>query len=1028
MLKINQLYIYLLLLLNCLLKCNVYAQEAVELKGLVKDSLERPIDGVSVIVKNKPGFGTSTDNQGHFVLRTVKNEVLVFSSVGYEKKEFFFNGTNLNIEIILKEVGNNELDEVVAVGYGTQRKVSTVAALTTVAPEALKTPTASITNALGGQVAGVITQQKSGEPGYSNSTFWIRGINTFGANQGALVLVDGIDRGSIDDISADDIESFTILKDAAATAVYGVRGANGVVLITTKKGKEGKPTFSTRLERGYLSPARLQDFENSYNYARLANEAKAVRELSPLYSREELEIIKHGLDPDIYPDINWRDYVMRNSTNNTNFNVSTSGGGETARYYVSAAYYNESGLYKFDDLNKYNTNVNLNRYSFRTNVDINITKSTLASVGVGGYVSDRNFPGIGSSDIWGSLANLTPITVPVRYSSGEMASYGAGNMANPYVLLSQTGFIKNWTNRIESNLRVNQDLSVLLKGLKAHVLYSFDANNHHDINRTKFPELWRASRERDRNGDLILRKVTEQTPLQFSKSAHGDRRNYLEGAINYSHTFGDHDVSALLLYNQSDLVRSNANDEIASIPYRIQGVAGRATYGFRSKYLLEVNFGYNGSENFEKKSQYGFFPSIGAGWVISEEDYIKKNFSFISLLKVRGSHGEVGNDQIGGGKRFPYISFVNLEAGGGGTFGDYGNNGFAGLTEGDLGADNLTWEIAKKTNLGIDLELFANKFTAQIDLFKEKRSGIFMQRTTLPDIVGVRSNPWGNVGIMANKGIDASVAFKQQLGELFLTVRGNVTYNKGEIINFDEPEPRFPYQGSKGQRYGQLKGLIALGLFSDSLEIASSPKHYGEVRPGDIKYKDVNADGKIDDDDIVPIGKSSVPGLIYGFGSEISYKSFSFAFRFQGAGESNFFLGGAGMYPFAGGETGNILEIVNDDSKRWTPGWYSGDPNTENPKARFPRLDYGENLNNNRNSTFWLANARYLRLKEIQVGYTLPNNFIKRLKMSHVRVYATGFNLWVWDSIKLWDPEQASSNGAVYPISRTFNMGLEVRF
>jgi TonB-linked SusC/RagA family outer membrane protein len=1019
----------ILFVICCLFAQCVHAQEKIKIKGVVTDTLMVPISNVNVLVKNKPGFGVTTNDKGEYSIDAVKNDLLSYSYIGFKTLDTLFDGANTTINIQLLVSKDRDIDEVVVVGFGTQKKLSLVGAVTTITPEQLKTPTSSITNALGGQVAGIITAQRTGEPGASNSNFWIRGINTFGANQNALVLVDGIDRGSINDISPDDIESFTILKDASATAVYGVRGANGVILITTKKGVAGKPKFNTRFEHGILTPSRLQKFEKAYDYALLANEARAVRDLTPLYSKEEIDIIQYGLDPDIYPDINWRDYVMRKSTNNTNFTINTSGGGETARYYISTGYYNESGLYKFSDLNKYNTNVNLKRYSFRSNVDVNITKSTLAQVGVGGFISDINYPGVGSADIWGSLANLTPLTVPLRYSTGQMASYGSGNSANPYVLLTQTGFIKNWTNKIESNLRINQDLSSLLKGLRAHVLYSFDANNYHNINRTKFPELYRASRERDRNGDLQLRKVTEQTPLTFSKSSYGNRRNYLEGAINYMNVFGDHTVSGLLLYNQSDLMTSEANDEIASIPYRMQGIAGRTTYGYRSKYLLELNFGYNGSENFEKKSQYGFFPSVGAGWVISEENFIKKHLPFIDILKVRGSYGEVGNDQIGGGKRFPYITFVNLKPENlDWSFGDYGNNTFSGLTEGALGADNLSWEIAKKTNLGFDIELFKSKFTTQIDLFKERRSGIFMQRNTLPDIVGVVTAPWGNVGIMDNKGIDASATYRQQMGNVFFAIRGNFTYNKSKIIEFDEPEPRFPYQGSKGLRYGQQKGLISLGLFRDSLDVISSPTQFGEVRPGDIKYKDINADGKIDDDDIVPVGQSSVPGIIYGFGSEIQWKSFSFAFRFQGAGDVSFFLGGTGMYPFAAGETGNVLSIVGDPENRWTPAWYSGDPATENPNARFPRLDYGNNSNNNRNSTFWLADAKYLRLKEVQVGYTFPKQISQKLKMNHFRIYATGFNLWVWDSIKLWDPEQASANGSAYPIQRTVNLGLEMRF
>ncbi|WP_341841548.1 TonB-dependent receptor [Chitinophaga caseinilytica] len=1018
----------------CMLACSagLYAQEKFTVEGQVLDSASNePFPGATVVVKNMPSLGTVTDGKGQFKLSVAKYDIILVTAMGFAEKEYRITGGGRVLIKLSQKL--SDVDEVVVVGYATQKKATMVGAVTTVPVSALRTPTASLVNGLAGNAAGVIAMQRTGEPGRNASQFWIRGIGTFGANQSALVLVDGIERGSINEIDPDDIESFSILKDASATAVYGVRGANGVVLINTKRGKAGKPSINFRVERGTLQPSRLQNYVGAYDYARLANEAREVRGMNPVYNREEMEIIKYGLDPDIYPDVDWRALTIKDHTSNLMARASIGGGGNTARYYLSGSYYNEEGLYKFDNLNNYNSNVNYKKYTFRSNVDVDVTPTMLINIGVGGNIAQQNRPGIASDFIWGSMGTLTPLTVPLQYSSGQMASYGMNNQANPYVLLTKTGFITDWQNTIESSLKLTQELPFITPGLKVHILYSFDSYNVHNINRVKFPELYLAQRQRDpETGALMLQKKTESTPMSFSKLAYGTRSQYLEAALNYYRVFNkDHSVSGLLLFNRRDKVDNQAVTDVTSIPYRAMGTSGRVTYGYKSRYLMEANFGYNGSENFEIGNQYGFFPSIAAGWVLSEEPFIKKILPDLRQLKLRASYGLVGNDQIGGGKRFPYMTFVNTGAPGY-SFGDYGNNYFPGIREGELGADNLGWEVDHKLNFGVDFN-WADRVTVQADLFRSKRTGIFMLRTTLPDVVGNTTAPWGNVGAMKNAGFDMSASYTHQFNKTIVTLRGNFTYTHNEILEYDEPKPRFPYQGLKGFPYGQLKGYKALGLFKDSADIMSSPvQTFGEVRPGDIKYRDVNGDGLINDDDKVPIGTSTVPQVVYGFGAEVRYGDFDLAFRFQGASKSDFFYAGYGMFPFVGGETGNVLDIVNDPANRWTPDWYSGggkgSPSTENPDARFPRMTYGNSTNNSQASTFWLANAKYIRLKEMQIGYTVPPSWLRRLKVKTLRVYATGFNLLVWDNVKLWDPELAGSGGLAYPIQKTVSFGIDLRF
>lgn len=1005
----------------------VCAQQEFMLKGTVVDKNKQSIPGVSIYVKNSPGLGVASSNNGTYQIKVKVSDVLVFSFVGYRTKEILIDKQIPELNVIMEEE-TEQLDEVkvVKVGYGAQRKVSVIAAISSVPVEELKsTSVTSLSNALSGRMAGIIGVQRSGEPGEDVSEFWIRGISTFGAKDKALILIDGIERESFNDLLPEDIESFSILKDATATAVYGARGANGVVLINTKRGKEGKMNISANLKTMVEYLPKLPDYLRAYDYATMANEARLVRGEAPAFDPEMFDVIKYNLSPDLYPDVNWQDEILKKATWGLQANLNVSGGGSIARYFISASYRTNDAAYKQSGLNKYNTNVMRHQYSFRSNVDVNVTKTTSVGVSLATNVIQMNRPGIGStSQIWQAQANLNPLMVPVRYSTGELPAYGDGDgEASPAVLLNETGFVTDYSNRIESLLRIQQDLGMITKGLSAGVSISFDAGNSHVSTRSKMPELYRASGY-DSKGNLLTTRTVDAKPISFSTTSSGTRKVYLEAKADYARVFGNHRVSALVLYNQSSYNTTTAKDEISSIPNRSQGLAGRLTYSYNDIYFVEGNFGYNGTENFPKGQRFGFFPSMAVGWVPSNYQYIKDYWPFLNMLKLRYSFGAVGNDQISG-SRFPYLTYVGKTDGT--AWGERGEYSKPGIAETRIGSVGLVWERSLKHNLGIEVGLW-DRVSIEVDYFHDLRKGIFMERTQLPDIMGLPNTPYGNVGRMKNGGVDGTIAYHDKIGAVSFEVRGNFTVTKNKIIDYDEPEYAYPYLAMKGKSLNVTRGYVSMGLFRDSTEIVHSPKQLGDVRPGDIKYKDVNGDGVVDEMDIVPIGNSSIPRIQYGFAASVEYKNWDVNLFFRGSGGVDFFYGGSGYFPFQKGEIGNVLTIVNDPANRWIPAWYSGDPATENPNARFPRLSYGANKNNFVNSTHWLANGAYLRLKTVEVGYTLPQEIAKKIRMTNFRASIIADNLHVWDKVKLWDPEQASSNGAGYPLTRSFTLSLQMSF
>jgi TonB-linked SusC/RagA family outer membrane protein len=1027
-----KIYIYLILF-TLLFSLNAFAQEKVVITGIVTDKDQEPLIGVNIVVKDRPGFGTVTDVNGRYEIETTPYNILIFSYIGFDNQEFPITDKRI-IDVVMLDTEGSLIDEVVVTGTGIQKKATVSGAITTVKVADLQTATTSIANALAGNVAGIISMQTSGQPGGSQSEFWIRGISTFGASDGALILVDGFER-SFNEINIEDIESFSVLKDASATAIYGSRGANGVVLITTKRGIAGKPNINVKTEYGYLTRTRTPEFADGNLYAQLANEARMTRNLEPIYTQNELEILRLGLDKDLYPNVNWNDVMLRDFANQYRTTLDFSGGGTTARYFVSGSYVNEGGMYKSDEgLTDYKTNANYSRWNYRTNIDLDITSTTLVSIGVSGFLEKRNLPGLGDEqNVWYSIIGQSPVSIPILYSNGLVPTYGTGNRTNPWVLATQSGYKEDWKNRAETNLTVNQDLKFVTEGLRFIARLGYDTENESSIRRIKWPEQYNVQRRRDREGNLIMKRVSPEQLMQQASFSKGFRTYNIEAELSHQKHFAQHhNINTLVKYTQREHVTTVdiGTDIKNGIPKRNMGVSGRMTYDYKNRYFTEINFGYTGSENFKKGYQFGFFPAVSGGWNISEENFFKNNTPWLDMLKVRYSYGKVGNDLVKQGDyviRFPYLS--TIDGMDGYNYGDYiSSNSYGGLHYSEVSDNNLTWEIATKQDLGVDLNIFNNKFSATVDVFKDIRSQIYMRREHLSSVVGVTSQPWANVGKMETKGFDGNFSLKQSVDKVEFTVRGNITYSKNKVIEFDEEANSLAYQMREGYQWDQARGLTALGLFKDFDDIRNSPvQEFGEYLPGDIKYKDINGDGKINNDDVAPIGASRVPSLIYGLGMSMRWKDFDLNMHFQGAGKSSYMLQGVSVYPFSGGDWGNILKEYSDPEDRWISREISGDPATERTDAQFPRLSYGGNSNNYRGSTHWLRNGAYLRFKTLEVGYKLPKHISNALKLKDTRFYVLGTNLAVWDDLKIWDPEVASDNGYKYPPSRVITLGLTVK-
>ena len=1018
-------------------------EKIIEVTGTVTDENGEPLIGVSVMPKDEAGLGAITNVDGVYKIKIPAYTRLVFNYIGMEQQEVLIKEqTTANVKMKTKE--DNVIDEVVVTGTGSQKKLTLTGAVTTVDPELLRTPTASLSNSFAGVVPGVFARQTTGNPGDNVSEFWIRGVSTFGAGASALVLVDGFER-DLNDINPEDIETFSVLKDASTTAIYGSRGANGVLLITTKRGRDGKTRINGKVEYSYSTRTKTPEFVDGSTYARMMNEALESRNMSPAYSDDDLYLLDNQLDPEIFPNVNWMDLLLKDGAPTFRANVDVNGGGANARYFASVSYVEEGGMYNSDSaLKDYKTNANYHRWNYRMNFDLNITKTTLLKIGVAGALEKQNQPGSIYDEVWTSLMGYNAIATPVKYKNGRWGSQGKGNHNNPWVLVTQYGYNEIWKNTINTTAELTQDFGFITPGLSAIVRYGYDIYTDNGNKHWKAPEGWQAERLRDSNGELVFTKKVDEQLMIANPYANGQKKEFFEAEIHYARNFGLHQVGAILKYTQDGTTNNSQNDyvdktsddpieqmnidfqrTIQGIDRRHQGLAGRFTYGYANRYFVDFNFGYNGSENFAKHNRFGFFPAYSAAWNLGEEPWIRKAAPWIDMFKIRYSYGKVGNDYLS--TRFPFQGRFMTDDNDRYIFGDFGTSNYTynGISYLMLANKDITWEVARKHDIGIDFYLFGNKFSGTIDYFRETRDGIFMTRNYLPQIIGVSNSqqPSANIGKVRSTGVDGNIAYTEKIGQVNLTVRGNFTYSKSKILEYDEQYSHYAYSRNSGFRVDQARGLIALGLFKDYDDIRYSPDQSAlkgdfEIAPGDIKYKDVNGDGKINDNDIVPIGSTTKPNLIYGFGISAQWKGFDFNVLFQGVGESSFFINGFTVYPFSQGSWGNILTDVVGNY--WSLG------KNEDIHAKYPRLTYGNNSNNNRASTYWLRDGSYLRLKNLEIGYTLPKAFVSSMHIQNVRFYFMATNLLTFSEFDLWDPELGSSNGQQYPLSRTFTLGMTI--
>ncbi|MEG1564766.1 MAG: TonB-dependent receptor, partial [Bacteroides sp.] len=803
---------------------------------------------------------------------------------------------------------------------------------------------------------------------------------------------------------------------------------------------ESKPKFTFRAEGSVMSPTRLPEFMGAKDFMDAYNEAYYNEGRKPFYSQEL--IAKHASheDPDLYPDVNWMD-LLNDHTSNQRYTLGIRGGTAKARYFVSGAYYSEKGIFKSNNLEKYDTNIGLDRFNLRSNIDLEVTKSTLLNIDLSGQYLLTNYPGQSTTAIFSSMTRTAPNQIPMVYSNGMLAGHmvnNSGNQTNPYNLLMNSGYTKEWRTAIQSKVTLNQKLNFITKGLSVRASVSFDANMLTTVKRLKTPTLYHAT-GRDEAGELVMKEVvTGSDNLSEGTSSSNDKQIYIEGSINYHRLFaGVHDVTGMMLYMQKEKSYYNK-----ALPYRKQGFVGRIAYSYDSKYFIEGSFGYTGSENFAEGYRFGFFPAVGAAWFASQEAFYPERLKkVVNKLKFRLSYGRTGNDNTGG-DRFIYRETLN-QSGGGYNIGftDGGTNGGVGssIWEARFGAPYLSWEIEDKKNVGIDLGLFNNRIDLQLDYFDNKRHNILLQRQTILGIAGFQQNPWQNYGIVTNKGMDASVVLNQQLGDWKLSARGNFTFARNKIIEMDEVDPKYPWMRKTGTRLNSKALYIADGLYSAEdfnitgeglnriYELKDGVVKSGlttDIRPGDIKYKDMNGDGITDVNDIVQdVGQPGVPEIVYGFGFNAEYKGFYAGIFFQGSGNTATVLGGNSpelFHPFTWGLEQSSLRNVAAD--RWSEDNQSQD-------VMYPRLRSVSFYHNMVGSTWWLRNAGFIRLKNIELGYNFKKKMLKPFRVDAMRLYLMGNNLAVWDHIKMWDPEIGNANeGLSYPLSRTFTLGLEVSF
>lgn len=1018
-----------------------------KISGRVTDIKGEPLIGVNVTVDGDAN-GSITNMDGLYeIFVTKKSVVLKFTYIGFKTSEIRTNAST-NIYDVTLEEQVNELEETVIVGYGTQRKISNIGAQSSMKMEDIKTPSASLTTTLAGRLAGVVAVQRTGEPGKDAADIWIRGISTPNTSS-PLVLVDGVER-SFNDIDPEDIESLTTLKDASATAVYGVRGANGVILIKTKPGKVGKPTVSADYYESFTRFTKMVDLADGITYMNAANEAMRNDGIATKYTEDQIRNTIAGKDPYLYPNVDWLKEIFNDWGHNRRVNVNVRGGSEKVAYYASVSYFNETGMTVTDkNIDTYDSKMKYSRYNFTTNLNIDVTPTTKVEIGAQGYLGEGNYPAISSADLYNAAMSISPVEYPkMFFVNGEAFVPGTStnnNFNNPYSQATRRGYDNLTKNQIYSNLRVTQDLDMLTKGLKLTAMYAFDVYNEIHVHQDRAESTYNfldTSVPYDMNGQPILQRIYEgSNVLSYTQETSGNKKTYLEASLNYDRTFNDdHRVSALFLFNQQSKLLYPKGTLEDAIPYRMMGIAGRATYSWKDRYFAEFNIGYNGAENFSPKHRFGTFPAFGVGWVVSNEKFWQPLSKAVSFLKIRYTDGKVGNSEVSD-RRFMYLDQMKENGDYGYKFGPNGTK-WSGYETVNMAVD-LIWEESRKQDLGIDLKLFNDDLSIVFDLFKERRENILLKREhSIPSFLGYNTSaPYGNIGIIENKGFDGTIEYNKRINkDWVIALRGNVTFNKDKWIQGELPEQKYEWMNQYGHNINGVKGYVAEGLFTqaeiddmarwESLSDANkaiTPKpfasQFGTVKAGDIKYKDLNNDGQIDAYDQTYISRGDVPTTVYGFGFTVGWKDLSVGMMFQGVAGAERVLNGSSVNPFnGGGGSGNLYSNIGD---RWTE---------ENPdqNAFYPRLSYGSettsNINNFQKSTWWVRNMNFLRLKTLQISYNLPKPWVNKVHLKNAAVYVMGTNLFTLSRFKLWDPELNTDNGAFYPNTTSYSVGINFTF
>lgn len=1005
----------------------VTPQEKKTVRGTVVDPDGEAIAGANVVEVGTT-HGTVTDTDGHFSLQVDDNAMLKISYIGFIEQEINTTGkTNIDVILVADE---QSLNEVVVVGYGVQKKATVTGAISTVSNEKLvQSPVANISNALTGKITGLLAVQREGEPGVDQSTLRIRGEGTFSGSADPLVMVDGVESLNFNNIDPQEIENITILKDASATAVYGVRGANGVILITTKRGSDGTPVLNFSSNFAFNTFTDLRENLGSYEYAVYFNEALKYNSFftgsySPKFSEEDIEHFRTGDDPIFYPNTDWYSLMLKPVSTQTHQNLNIQGGNELIKYFVSAGYFSQEGLFKsFDDVVDHNTNILYRRYNLRSNFDFKITERLSTQVNLSSQIENRRSPGSGDNTRY--MMNRISIAPPYftpGILDGKITNVKDVFGGNPLELLLSTGYNRNVANYITASTNFDYDLSNLTKGLKMKGLISY----WHRMNNKKIYDIstqtYRPVKLPD--NEMFYSPQKSERPVQFSENSDKTRKTYFEVGINYDNRFGDHGVTGLLLYNQSKLYDPHM---AYVIPNGYQGLVGRVTYDYMMRYLAEFNVGYNGTENFAPGKRFGFFPAFSLGWVVSEEKFYPQN-AIISYIKLRGTYGEVGNDKIGG-SRFLYLPSVY-------EFRDSYNLGIPGSSfqsygasfEGLLGNPGLTWEKSKKMNVGVDVSLFKDKVKLVFDYFHENRNNILATPQTTPDIVGADLPPQ-NWGSMKNSGYEVEINYMNQLSNFHYWIQGSFTFARNKILFQDEViRTNALYQQRTGQSKGQMFGYIADGFYNTWEEVNDanrpvSTHQNNRIMPGDVRYKDINGDGKIDVLDQVPVGYPNFPEIIYGISFGADYKGFEFSVLFQGAERVS-----------RRNEATTIRPYENDlMALSYIPKWSWTQEKYENGETiKLPHLNAQQQQSHDyQSSTFLIQNARYLRLKNAEIAYSFKTKLLERININKCRIYLNGNNLVTWHGLFPGDdPEQFALSGdnGYYPLTRTFNLGVNLQF